>query len=74
MSRTVVTTTATLFERLFCMIRADAGETDVFDWSYILCYVAASCSGDHIKKNGIGGTCSTYGGYQRCIQGFGGET
>jgi hypothetical protein len=28
---------------------------------------------DKIKKNGMGGPCGTYG-WQRCIQGFGGET
>ena len=32
------------------------------------------CSGDRIEKNEVGGTCSTYGGEERCIQGFGGET
>jgi hypothetical protein len=33
-----------------------------------------SFSGDKIEKNEIGGVCSTYGGEDRCIQGFGGET
>ena len=32
------------------------------------------CPGDHIKKNEMGGACSTYGGEEMCIQGFGGET
>ena len=27
-----------------------------------------------IKKNEMGGVCGTYGGEERCIQGFGGET
>jgi hypothetical protein len=27
-----------------------------------------------IKKNEMGGACSTYGGKERCIQDFGGET
>jgi hypothetical protein len=27
-----------------------------------------------IKKNEVGGACSTYGGGERCIQDFGGET
>ena len=27
-----------------------------------------------IKKNEMGGACSTYGGGERCAQGFGGET
>jgi hypothetical protein len=31
-------------------------------------------SGDQIKKNEVGGACSTYGGGERCIQDFGGET
>ena len=30
--------------------------------------------GDKIKKNEVGGTCNTYCGEERCIQGFGGET
>jgi hypothetical protein len=30
--------------------------------------------GDHIKKNEISGACSTYGGGERYIQDFGGET
>ena len=32
------------------------------------------CSGDQIEKNEVGGACSTYGGEDRCIQAFGGET
>jgi len=28
----------------------------------------------HQIENEVGGTCSTYGGQERCIQGFGGET
>ena len=31
-------------------------------------------SGDQIKRNEMGGACSTYGRQQRCIRGFGGET
>ena len=31
-------------------------------------------SSDQIEKNDMGGACSTYGGEERCIQGFGGET
>jgi len=30
--------------------------------------------GDQIKKNEMGGACSTYGRHKKCIQGFGGET
>jgi len=29
--------------------------------------------GDPIKKNEMGGACSTYGGEERCIEGFGGK-
>jgi len=32
------------------------------------------CSGDKIEKDEMGGACSTYGGEERRIQGFGGET
>ena len=32
------------------------------------------CVGDKIVKIEIGGTCGTYGGRERCAQGFGGET
>ena len=31
-------------------------------------------SGDEIKKNEMGGACSTYGGEERRMQGIGGET
>jgi hypothetical protein len=31
-------------------------------------------AGDKIEKNDMGGACSTYGGRERCVQGFGGET
>jgi hypothetical protein len=30
--------------------------------------------GDKIKKNDMGESCGTYGGQERCTQGFGGET
>ena len=29
---------------------------------------------DKIEKNEMGGACGTYGGRERCAQGFGGET
>jgi hypothetical protein len=29
---------------------------------------------DQIKNNEMGGACGTYGGQERCIQGFGEET
>jgi len=29
---------------------------------------------DKIEKNEMGGVCRMYGGEERCIQGFGGET
>ena len=32
------------------------------------------CAGDKIKKNEMGGACSAYGGGERCVQGFCGET
>jgi hypothetical protein len=30
--------------------------------------------GDEVKKTEMGRTCGTYGGEERCIQGFSGET
>jgi hypothetical protein len=32
------------------------------------------CSGNQIEKNEMGGACSTYGGGENCVLGFGGET
>jgi hypothetical protein len=32
------------------------------------------CTHHQIKKNEVGGACSTYGEQERCIQDFGGET
>jgi hypothetical protein len=32
------------------------------------------CSGDKVEKNEIGGACSSYGGEERRIEGFCGET
>jgi hypothetical protein len=33
-----------------------------------------SNSGNQIEKNEMGWTCSTYGGKEKCIQDFGGDT
>ena len=30
--------------------------------------------GNQTEKNEMGGACSAYGGGERCVQGFGGET
>ena len=38
-----------------------------------LVHLTPYCPGDQIEKNEIGGTCSTYGGDEMCLQGFGGE-
>jgi hypothetical protein len=38
-------------------------------WSVLLTQYRA---GDKIEKNDMGGVCSTYGGRERCVQGFGG--
>ena len=32
------------------------------------------CLGVKIEKNKLGGECSVYGGEERCIQRFGGDT
>jgi hypothetical protein len=36
--------------------------------------LSEDCAGDKIKKNEIGRASSRYGGGERCVQGFGGET
>jgi hypothetical protein len=40
----------------------------------MICIHHQNYSGDQIKKNEVGRACSTYGGEERCIQDFGGET
>jgi hypothetical protein len=41
---------------------------------YILPELSAYFSGNQIEKNEMGWACSTYGGKERCIRDFGGET
>ena len=38
------------------------------------CIYVLRAAGDKIEKNEMGGACGTYGGRERCAQGFGGET
>ena len=40
--------------------------------SFMICTTHQILFGDQIKKNEIGGACSTH--EERCVQGFGGET
>jgi hypothetical protein len=42
--------------------------------SYIICTAHHMLFGDQIEHNEMGGHESTYGGEERSIQGFGGET
>jgi len=42
--------------------------------SLIICTPHPVFSSDKIEKNENGGACNTYGGEERSIQGFGGET
>ena len=39
----------------------------------LICIPHQILSGDEIEINEMGGTCSGYGGEERCIQGFGVE-
>jgi hypothetical protein len=41
---------------------------------YDLCFLPNKSLGDQIKKKDLGGACSAYGGQERFMQGFGGET
>ena len=40
----------------------------------MICTAKQILFGDQIEINEMGGACSTYGGEESCIQGFGGET
>ena len=40
----------------------------------MICTPRPIFSGDKIEKNEMSGACSAYGGEERRIQGFGGET
>ena len=40
--------------------------------SLMICKPHPVLAGDQIEKNEMGGTCSTYGGEERSLQGFGG--
>jgi hypothetical protein len=42
-----------------------------FQWSVLLTHY---CAVDKLEKNMMGGACSAYGGRDRRVQGFGGET
>ena len=39
----------------------------------MICTAHQYCAGDKTEKNEMGGACGTYGGKERCAQGFGGE-
>ena len=40
----------------------------------MICTPHPNCAGDKIEKNEMSGAYGTYGGVERRIQGFGGET
>jgi hypothetical protein len=42
--------------------------------SLMICTADPLCRGDKIEKNDLDGACSLYGGGERHVQGFGGET
>jgi hypothetical protein len=42
--------------------------------SLVICTAHPILFGVKIEKNAMGGACSAYGGEERLIQGFGGET
>jgi hypothetical protein len=44
-----------------------------YSYGVIYLYIT-KYSGNQIEKNELGGACSTYGGEERCIEGFGGKT
>ena len=42
--------------------------------SLVIVLLTEYCAGGKIEKNEMGGECSAFGGEERRIQGFGGET
>ena len=42
--------------------------------SLMICTDHQCCSGDKIEKDEMGGACGMYGGEERRVQDFGGET
>ena len=42
--------------------------------SIMICIYHQYYQGEQIKENEMGGACSMYGGEEKCIQGFSGET
>jgi hypothetical protein len=40
----------------------------------MICILIQYCLGDKIEKNRMAMAYSAYGGEERCVQGFGGET
>ena len=54
--------------------RGQASGEDYRTRSLVICTPHQYYSGDEIEKNEMGGARSTYGGEERCIHDFGGET
>ena len=46
----------------------------IYVYVYICVLLTQYCTGDKIENNEMGRACGTYGGRERCAQGFGGET
>jgi hypothetical protein len=55
------------------MVVQGSGENYIMR-SLFICIPHPIFLGDHIEKKEVGGTCSTYGGEERRIQDFCGET
>jgi len=51
-----------------------SGENYIMGSLMICTALIQYCSGDKIEKNEMGGACSAYGGEERRVEGFGGET
>ena len=52
------------------MVKSDSSIPPVYGEVSVLSY----CAVDKIEKNEVGGACSLYGGGERRVHGFGGET
>ena len=52
--------------------KKEAGENCIIRSLFIV-FLSKYNSGDQIKEDEMGGACGTYGGDEKCIQGFGEE-
>jgi hypothetical protein len=69
-----------IFEKAAILLFTSMRISDITIYVYSVIIISSSgsstqyCAGGQIDKNEMGGTCSAYGGGERCVQGSGWET